>query len=405
MNILISAYSVNPYKGSEDSIGWSWVLQHEKHYKTGDRIILLTKKYNEKAVRKGFEEFGIRHIELVIVDVPDCLNWFKEKRAAFHHMYYILWQKWAYKWTKESGIEFDVIHHITMNDYRIPGQMYKIKEAYTVFGPVGGAQCTPKSLRNYEGKRVVAMIREIINHSCDYNPLYKKAIKSFDKVYAINEETKIQLERIRGNKIELLPELAIREDFKNVNVERTENETFKIVFVGRLIAKKGVAFMLDVLEKLPKEFDWKLDIIGSGSERAAIENQIKNLGLSNKVTLHGNVPFDKIFRAYENADVFFLPSLRETSGNVLLEAMAYKLPIIALNTSFCRILKEKGCGLFINSEQSLDKIQQDFTDAIVLLQKDNTLRHQLGENGYRYVNEELTWERKYQKIYVTDYHQ
>ena len=53
MNYLISAYSVNPYKGSEDSIGWNWVLQYEKNYKKGDRIILLTKKFNEKDTRKG----------------------------------------------------------------------------------------------------------------------------------------------------------------------------------------------------------------------------------------------------------------------------------------------------------------------------------------------------------------
>ena len=52
MNYLISAYSVNPYKGSEDSIGWNWVLQYEKNYKEGDRIILLTKKFNEKDTRK-----------------------------------------------------------------------------------------------------------------------------------------------------------------------------------------------------------------------------------------------------------------------------------------------------------------------------------------------------------------
>lgn len=53
MNYLISAYSVNPYKGSEDSIGWNWVLQYEKNYKEGDRIILLTKKFNEKDTRRS----------------------------------------------------------------------------------------------------------------------------------------------------------------------------------------------------------------------------------------------------------------------------------------------------------------------------------------------------------------
>lgn len=58
MNYLISAYSVNPYKGSEDSIGWNWVLQYEKNYKEGDRIILLTKKFNEKDTRRGLKEFN-----------------------------------------------------------------------------------------------------------------------------------------------------------------------------------------------------------------------------------------------------------------------------------------------------------------------------------------------------------
>lgn len=71
VNYLISAYSVNPYKGSEDSIGWNWVLQYEKNYKEGDRIILLTKKFNEKDTRRGLKEFNIQHVELVIVDVPN----------------------------------------------------------------------------------------------------------------------------------------------------------------------------------------------------------------------------------------------------------------------------------------------------------------------------------------------
>ena len=170
MNYLISAYSVNPYKGSEDSIGWNWVLQYEKNYKEGDKIILLTKKFNENDTRKGFREFNIQHVELVIVDVPNVLNWFREKYSVFHHMYYILWQHWAWIWVKHSGIHFDVIHHVTMNDYRIPSELYKAKGAKVIWGPMGGAQVTPKPLKVYE-KNQFAKLTPV--PQMDVWPMYK----------------------------------------------------------------------------------------------------------------------------------------------------------------------------------------------------------------------------------------
>lgn len=250
VNYLISAYSVNPYKGSEDSIGWNWVLQYEKNYKEGDRIILLTKKFNEKDTRRGLKEFNIQHVELVIVDVPNALNWFREKHSAFHHMYYILWQHWAWLWVKHSGIHFDVIHHVTMNDYRIPSELYKAKGAKVIWGPMGGAQVTPRPLKVYEKNQLVA-------------------------------------------------------------------------------------------------------------------------------------------------------SLRETSGNVLLEAMAYAVPIVAFDTSFCRLLKEVDCGVFVNTDQALEGIKEDWCKAIVTLGQDKELAKQMGLNGYKYVNSKLTWDEKY-RIIVND---
>ena len=235
MNYLISAYSVNPYKGSEDSIGWNWVLQYEKNYKEGDRIILLTKKFNEKDTRKGLKEFNIQHVELAIVDVPNALNWFREKHSAFHHMYYILWQHWAWLWVKHSGIRFNVIHHVTMNDYRIPSEMYKAKGAKVIWGPMGGAQVTPRPLKVYEKNQLVASFREFVNKSCSWNPFYKKALRSYYKIYCINNETQKQISRIVGKDVPLMPELALRDEYKNLPIRKGNNDILKIVFVGRLI--------------------------------------------------------------------------------------------------------------------------------------------------------------------------
>lgn len=401
MNYLISAYSVNPYKGSEDSIGWNWVLQYEKNYKEGDRIILLTKKFNEKDTRKGLEEFNIQHVELVIADVPNALNWFREKHSAFHHMYYILWQHWAWLWVKHSGIRFDVIHHVTMNDYRIPSEMYKAKGAKVIWEPMGGAQVTPRPLKVYEKNQLVASFREFVNKSCSWNPFYKKALRSYYKIYCINNETQKQISRIVGKDVPLMPELALRDEYKNLPIRKGNNDILKIVFVGRLIGKKGIAFLVDALSLMPTDMNWELLIFGDGDDHALIEKQIADSGIGKNVKLMGNRPLNQIAEAYQQADVFVLPSLRETSGNVLLEAMAYAVPIVAFDTSFCRLLKEVDCGVFINTEQALDNIKEDYCKAIVTLGQDKELAKQMGMNGYKYVNSKLTWDEKY-RIIVND---
>lgn len=401
MNYLISAYSVNPYKGSEDSIGWNWVLQYEKNYKEGDRIILLTKKFNEKDTRRGLKEFNIQHVELVIVDVPNALNWFREKHSAFHHMYYILWQHWAWLWVKHSGIRFDVIHHVTMNDYRIPSELYKAKGAKVIWGPMGGAQVTPRPLKVYEKNQLVANFREFVNKSCSWNPFYKKALRSYYKIYCINNETQKQISRIVGKDVPLMPELALRDEYKNLPIRKGRNDILKIVFVGRLIGKKGIAFLVDALSLMPTDMDWELLIFGDGDDRALIEKQISDSGIGKNVKLMGNRPLNQIAEAYQQADVFVLPSLRETSGNVLLEAMAYAVPIVAFDTSFCRLLKEVDCGVFVNTDQALEGIKEDWCKAIVTLGQDKELAKQMGLNGYKYVNSKLTWDEKY-RIIVND---
>ena len=401
MNYLISAYSVNPYKGSEDSIGWNWVLQYEKNYKKGDRIILLTKKFNEKDTRRGLKEFNIQHVELVIVDVPNALNWFREKHSAFHHMYYILWQHWAWLWVKHSEIRFDVIHHVTMNDYRIPSELYKAKGAKVIWGPMGGAQVTPRPLKVYEKNQLVASFREFVNKSCSWNPFYKKALRAYYKIYCINNETQKQISRIVGKDVPLMPELALRDEYKNLPIRKGNNDILKIVFVGRLIGKKGIAFLVDALSLMPTDMNWELLIFGDGDDHALIEKQIADSGIGKNVKLMGNRPLNQIAEAYQQADVFVLPSLRETSGNVLLEAMAYAVPIVAFDTSFCRLLKEVDCGVFVNTDQALEGIKEDWCKAIVTLGQDKELAKQMGLNGYKYVNSKPTWDEKY-RIIVND---
>lgn len=396
MNILLSSYSCNPYHGSEDGIGWHWTETLSKSFKDST-IYLVTKRANEADTKKGIIEFGLNNVKLIIVDLPYCLNWYREKNSAFHHLYYIAWQNLAYKWAKKSKIKFDIIHHVTMGDFRITGKMYKFKNAHTIFGPVGGGQTAPNSLKCYEKSNTVASVRELINKSTSYLPSYKRHIKQFDEVYAINKETEKYLSQYSNCK--RLFELAIPNELKNLQIEKGYNECVHIMYMGRFIEKKGVIFLLDIMEQMPKSLNFTLSIYGQGPLKNTIERIIKEKDLTSTVNIMGSVEHSMISAVYANADIFIMPSLRETSGNVLIESMAHKTPVVALDMSICSDLKEHKCGLFIDTNQNREKIIKDFVNSLTLLINNRNLRLTLGENGYSYVNNELTWENKFKTIY------
>jgi glycosyltransferase involved in cell wall biosynthesis len=101
-----------------------------------------------------------------------------------------------------------------------------------------------------------------------------------------------------------------------------------VLSIGRLSKEKGHTVLVRALQQLGSTArKWKLVLVGIGPERDRLMGLARSFGLSERVLfagLHADVrPF------YASADIFILPSLSEGSSNVLLEAMAAKLPIVA----------------------------------------------------------------------------
>lgn len=107
----------------------------------------------------------------------------------------------------------------------------------------------------------------------------------------------------------------------------------RLVFVGRLVEKKGVAVLLQALAALPEGLDWSLDVIGGGPLQAELEAQARPFGP--RVTFHGQQGSDDLGRMLAAAGVAVFPSVRAQSGDqdglpvALLEAMAAGTPIVA----------------------------------------------------------------------------
>jgi glycosyltransferase involved in cell wall biosynthesis len=112
---------------------------------------------------------------------------------------------------------------------------------------------------------------------------------------------------------------------------RDRRALLRLLFVGRLDPEKGLSFLLQAVAILQEQNrNMHLDIAGSGLEEENLRKLAQELNLNKQISFHGYVPFgESLFSYYRAADFFILPSLSEGIPQVVLEAMAFGVAIIA----------------------------------------------------------------------------
>ena len=377
MNILLQLRCCDPKQGGEFGISWGWLTSLYKRLSPEDHIYVASIGLKQDTIN----EAGLSNVH--VLNVSDTNSFIKTILRKIPFAGYILWQRRSYKYARSLGVKFDLIQLYSLSDFRHPGLWHKCKDAYTIFGPVGGGQDCPKALMIYDDKKEL-YLRKIVNISCKLNPFWQSAIRSYNKIYAVNEETAKYIPRA-----DMLLDIALNRQFANLSISKKNNEKKVILFCGRLIKRKGVYLLIDIAEKMSQK----------GPEENGIKEVIRQKGLSKKVFLKGKLPYTEMNEAYKMADIFIFPSLRESGGNVLIEAMANALPIVSLNMSVSKQLNKLNTGIFIDPSRPKDDIIEDFVKALEKLIASQELRQELGMNGYQFVNSELNWDVIIDKVY------
>lgn len=119
-----------------------------------------------------------------------------------------------------------------------------------------------------------------------------------------------------------------------------------VLFIGNLVEVKGIKYLIEAMKNVPEHID--LNIIGSGELIETLSSQIASLGLSHRVTLRGRMPHDEIPIWLNASDIFCLPSLNEGCPNVVVEALACGLPIVASNVGGIPELVDERKGVLVD---------------------------------------------------------
>jgi glycosyltransferase involved in cell wall biosynthesis len=162
-----------------------------------------------------------------------------------------------------------------------------------------------------------------------------------------------------------------------------------ILFVGYLITRKGVRYLLEalptVLAALPH---FRAVLIGDGPEETALRQQAVALGIGERVEFLGFLPQDQVRQWMQRATVFVLPSLEEGQGVVLLEALASSLPVVASRVDGIQEVVTSDVGLLAEPAQP-----QALAAALLALLQEPTRWAALSQQARQHMLHHYDWDQ------------
>jgi glycosyltransferase involved in cell wall biosynthesis len=166
-----------------------------------------------------------------------------------------------------------------------------------------------------------------------------------------------------------------------------------ILFVGRLVPAKGVPFLLNALAQVRATIPVQARIVGEGPMEQEWKKTAREYGVADFVHFLGNRSLDEVAEEIRSAHVLCLPSVRESGGAVLLEAMAMARPVIAIAFGGPAELVDKEVGEPIEP-LGPEAVVNDLVRAFCDIVRNPESWRQRGEEGRQRAEQQYGWEAK-----------
>lgn len=268
---------------------------------------------------------------------------------------------------------------------------------HVLFGAVARATCGARLVTLWYGVE----LRWVQSSLPWLGWLVRWALKTSDQVVAISSYTAAEITRVSAVPVRVIPYTVGLPDSAPPSPSSSAspgadswNKGFRVLFVGRLVERKGVAELIEAVRRLPPALGVRLDVIGDGPERPRLEALVRESGLGERVVLRGRVSAAELRAAYGAADALALPSVLDSRsdteglGVVLLEAMSYGVPVIGSRIGgIPDIVIDGETGLLVPPGDPAA-----LAAALQRLAQDDDLRARLGAAGRAHIRGPFAWE-------------
>jgi len=399
--VLMSAYQCGPGMGSVSQIGWEWysrmsarvpvtlvthirnrtVLEAAGAPLHGSQIVYIdTEWFAGPVYRLAVRLFPKSEHAVFILSLTDFYVYDYEARKTLRKL-------------QKQGENWDIVHCVTPVSPIASTRLYGLGLPLIV-GPWNGGLESPANFPEimqqdsgwfYPVRNIGKLVDFILGGSRHASVILSataatlRSIPVASRKHAVSMiENGVDLKRYEATDWEYTP--------------GTEGP-LRILFVGRLIPCKGIPMLLEAIRRVQSELRIELRVVGDGPMREEWSNQSTAMGLSGCVTFCGPAPLAEIPARMSWSHVFCLPSVRESGGAVLLEAMAAARPVIAIAYGGPAELVEDTVGKGIaptGKEFVINALVEAFRD--VIRQPDEWRRR--GQQGRKNAEALYDWDAK-----------
>ena len=388
LKVLISAYACEPWKGSEPEVGWQTSL----HMAPLHEVTVVTRANNRGPIERGLMEIPGPRPDFLYYDLPKPFLMLKKAGILGVPAYYFLWQLGVRIALRRELRRYDLIHHSTFNSFRQPG-FWWFTGRPVVLGPLGGGQICPwLHLPWFRASMFTEILRSL---SVKFSFLLPQIFLSFcyaRRILVANGDTLRVLPWFFQKKVVFMLETAVQRSQVVEPRPIEQKQRVNVLWIGRLDKRKGCEIaLLAFAFALKSNANLQMTIIGKGPEKKRLNEMVRKLGLQGNVTLIDSVPKQQVAALMRDHDIFLFTSMRDTSGNVILEAMAACLPVITLNHQGAASITSAETAVRLPLGNVVNVIGR-VAAAINLLARAPVLRHEMGCAGRLRILECYTWE-------------
>lgn len=393
--LLVSAYGCEPGKGSEQGVGWNWVLQLARLAE----LIVVTRANNRNAIEAALPEDLTERIRFVYYDLPEHLRGFKRRERGLY-LYYLLWQWGAYRAMRREIARqpVDYAMHLTFGSVWMPTFMHRLPVPF-IWGPVGGGEAVPWSLiPTLPPKgRVMQYARYLLMASFALNPLVTGVTRKARVILVRTGDTAKLFSPRHVAKTRVMLETAAAEDWfgrGSSDDRKGSGGPLQVIFTGRLVAFKNLDLAIRAVAAARRRgADIHFTLVGEGPLQEALIRRVEAEEIGDAVTFAGRCTQTEVLNRLAASDVYLFPSLREGGTWSLMEAMAVGLPSVCVNTSGMAVIADPSCARLIDVDTSARMVDA-FADALFELAAHPDLRREMGANARRRLEKEFRWEQK-----------